>query len=92
MNMKILIYLVVVAVVVGGVALLMNRNNTAPEDAQGLLGDVALNEEGMDFVDESFYKIFRGLSFNNTGITLMEYEPEKNRWHLRYLNDYMHLK
>ena len=46
---------------------------------------------GENYDDDSFYKFARGLSFKNTGITLMEYELEKNRWQLRYLNDHLHL-
>ena len=47
---------------------------------------------GEDYDDDCFNKIFRGLVFKNTGITMMEYITENNRWQLRYLNDHMHLR
>lgn len=47
---------------------------------------------GDDYNDATFYKIFRSLSFQNTGITLLEYSPEKKHWEIIYLNDHRHLK
>ena len=47
---------------------------------------------GEDYGDKTFYKIFQSLSFENTAITLMEYDSKGRVWRLRYLNDHMHLK
>lgn len=41
--------------------------------------------------DEVFYKLFTSISFENTGITLLEYSPERDHWELKYLNDHLHI-
>ncbi len=47
---------------------------------------------GKDYDEKTFFRIFRSISFNNTGITLLEYNSEKNHWELRYMNDHLHIR
>lgn len=44
------------------------------------------------FNDEVFYKLFTSISIENTGITLLEYLPDRNHWELKFLNDHLHIK
>lgn len=45
---------------------------------------------GPDYDDKTFYKIYTSISINNTGITLLEYIPDRNHWELVCLNDHIH--
>jgi len=47
---------------------------------------------GENYDDENFHKILRGLSSENTGISLLEYDQKKKKWELRYLNEHTHLR
>jgi len=47
---------------------------------------------GKKYDDESFIELYRTLSFNNTGVSLLEYEEENSRWHIRFINDHSHLE
>lgn len=42
--------------------------------------------------DQLFFKVFKSISLNNTGITLLEYLPDSDRWELKYLNDHLHIR
>ena len=42
--------------------------------------------------DKTFYELFMSLSTDNTGISLMEYLPDKKRWELRYFNEHVHIR
>lgn len=44
------------------------------------------------FDDETFLRLYYCFSTNNTGITLLEYNPERKRMELKYMNDHLHLK
>ncbi len=47
---------------------------------------------GKNYDEDAFIKLLYGISIKNTGITCMEYDPIKESWVLRYLNDHLHLK
>lgn len=47
---------------------------------------------GEDYDDLTFYKIFTSISFDNTSVTLLEYDEKKTHWELKYLNDHSHIK
>lgn len=42
--------------------------------------------------DKTFYKIFDVWTMDNTGVTLLEYEEEKRKWSIIYVNDHSHLR
>lgn len=39
-----------------------------------------------------FHKLYKSVSLENTGVTLLEYDEEKNEWKIEYMNDHSHLK
>lgn len=47
---------------------------------------------GEKYDEKSFAKIFRSMTISNTSVTLLEYDPRRNHWELRYLNDHLHIK
>jgi broad specificity phosphatase PhoE len=47
---------------------------------------------GDKYDDKTFYRVFTSLSCANTGISLLEFLPEKKHWELRYLNDHLHIR
>lgn len=47
---------------------------------------------GDKYGDKTFYRIYTSLSCANTGISLLEFLPDKKHWELRYFNDHVHIK
>ncbi len=47
---------------------------------------------GLDYNDETFYKLYTSISPSNTGITHFEYDTERDHWELVYFNDHLHIR
>lgn len=47
---------------------------------------------GTNYDEKVFHRIFRSISFDNTGITLLEYYPDKKHWEVMYMNDHLHIR
>jgi probable phosphoglycerate mutase len=47
---------------------------------------------GDGYDDGGFHLVLRGLSFNNTSVSLLEYQENKEWWKIRYLNDFGHVR
>lgn len=53
---------------------------------------MALALLGDNYDNETFYKIYKGIWLQNTGISLLEYVESDKSWRLLYVNDHLHLK
>ncbi|OGM02529.1 hypothetical protein A2115_00925 [Candidatus Woesebacteria bacterium GWA1_41_8] len=47
---------------------------------------------GENYDDESFANLFGALNIHNTGVTLLRFDEDVNRWEVIYINNYLHLR